>query len=236
MINDLKHFHGQETARRALEIAAVGRHSVLLEAPRGQGKSTLIRLFEEASGESAMQCNWIETVNADAEGFKREAFSICVQMQPLTASDWVLPTPAEGSTEVKRRIERAKERRLHPGVKTLPGDSQARELLADAFEKLALSPADALMVEAVATTIAAMDGSSKEKWRTLSHYGRVHVAEALAYRHQPRPVSSTCPACGRATLWLHLSTGKVFCLNGACTGLTVPGNGYPPGAQIALDT
>ena len=41
MINDLKFVKGQEAAKRALEIAVLGGHSMLLYGPSGSGKSTL---------------------------------------------------------------------------------------------------------------------------------------------------------------------------------------------------
>jgi energy-coupling factor transporter ATP-binding protein EcfA2 len=40
---DLAHVQGQEAARRALEVAAAGGHSLLLVGPMGWGKTTLAR-------------------------------------------------------------------------------------------------------------------------------------------------------------------------------------------------
>jgi len=41
--NDLQHIHGQEAAKRALEIAAAGGHNLLMSGPPGSGKTLLAR-------------------------------------------------------------------------------------------------------------------------------------------------------------------------------------------------
>ncbi|MFN3911387.1 YifB family Mg chelatase-like AAA ATPase [Hyphomonas sp.] len=126
---------------------------------------------------------------------------------PVTAIDLSLPAPAEGSAEVRERVARAREiqaarfeagpegRRqvnadMPPGALdqfALP-DGAGAALLADAAVKLALTARGYTRVLKVARTIADLDGSDGVR--------RVHVAEALSYRH--RPAASTASPQGSA--------------------------------------
>lgn len=63
---DLKDLKGQETARRALEIAAVGRHNMLLIGPPGVGKSMLAArlpsILPPLSPQEALEVSMIHSV------------------------------------------------------------------------------------------------------------------------------------------------------------------------------
>ena len=116
-----------------------------------------------------------------------------IEVPAVTASDLILPPPAEGSREVAARVARARmiqaERYLAlglPGIGTnavAPAavledvarpDKAGLALLRDAADAMRLSARGYHRVLRVARTLADLDGADK--------VGRVHLAEALSYR------------------------------------------------------
>ena len=114
-------------------------------------------------------------------------------MPAVTASDLILPPPAEGSKEVAARVARARvvqaERYAALGLAGVitnaaaPSalledvarpDSAGLALLRDAADAMRLSARGYHRVLRVARTLADLDGADK--------VGRVHLAEALSYR------------------------------------------------------
>ncbi|MDR3493085.1 MAG: YifB family Mg chelatase-like AAA ATPase [Ancalomicrobiaceae bacterium] len=122
-----------------------------------------------------------------------DRIDIRVEVGAVTASDLILPPPAEGSAEVAKRVlnaRRRQEKRFSAlgldGVSTnaqvgaalleeiaKPDQSGAR-LLADAAQAMRLSARGYHRVLKVARTLADLDDEDR--------IGRIHLAEALSYR------------------------------------------------------
>src|ERR1700744_758256 len=124
-----------------------------------------------------------------------------IEVPAVTATDLILPPPAEGSAEVAARVAAARDIQLArytaaglPRVRTnaeAPSalleqiaklDAQGTKLLRDAAETMRLSARGYHRVLRVARTLADLDGADK--------IGRLHLAEALSYRALAEDVRS----------------------------------------------
>jgi magnesium chelatase family protein len=122
-----------------------------------------------------------------------DRIDLAIDVPAVSASDLVLPSPAEGSAEVARRVTLARRRQEHrysglglnnvrlnaaaaPSVieQVAELDTSGQALIRDAAEKMKLSARGFHRVLKVARTIADLDGAD--------HVGRIHIAEALSYR------------------------------------------------------
>src|SRR6201997_5501045 len=116
-----------------------------------------------------------------------------IEVPAVTATDLILPPPAEGSAEVAARVAAARDIQLAryaaAGLKHVrtnaeapaslletiaQPDSHGQKLLRDAAETMKLTARGYHRVLRVARTLADLDGAEK--------IGRLHLAEALSYR------------------------------------------------------
>lgn len=126
-----------------------------------------------------------------------DRMDLFVNVRALSASELALPAPGETSADVAARVQaaRAQQAGRYAGVANVrtnaeaPGklleteellSADARELLMRAAEKMRLSARAWTRVLRVARSIADLEAAAQT--------GRVHVAEALGFRHQPEAV------------------------------------------------
>lgn len=181
-VPDMRDVKAHETAKRALEIAAVGGLSIYIQAEGGQGKSMLIAATKPL-GEFRATEDRLAPLEDDHD--------LYVDLCPVSAADQILPYPAETTAMVAARVQMAKAAltQLCPGFGTLPLfkvaaevekllQEPARRLMAQAVEAMQLSPDATAKVYRKALVICALAGSFE--------VGRVHIAEALSYRARLR--------------------------------------------------
>ncbi|MFM9975003.1 MAG: YifB family Mg chelatase-like AAA ATPase, partial [Beijerinckiaceae bacterium] len=122
-----------------------------------------------------------------------DRIDLAIEVPAVSAADLVLPSPAEGSVEVARRVLKARQRQAeryaalgldHIRVNAAAPanlieevarpDAEGQRLIRDAAEKMRLTARGFHRVLKVARTIADLDG--------MRDIGRIHIAEALSYR------------------------------------------------------
>ncbi|WP_142849294.1 YifB family Mg chelatase-like AAA ATPase [Telmatospirillum sp. J64-1] len=149
-------------------------------------------------GDEAQACNRAPKCGLDYQakisGPMFDRIDLHVDVPAVSPADLSLPPPAEGSAEIAARvataraIQRERFQALAPGRgirtnaeaegelldKIAKPDAAGRQLLAEAAERMRLSARGYHRVLRVARTLADLEGKESP--------GRIHVAEALAYR------------------------------------------------------
>lgn len=145
----------QETAKRALEIAAAGNHSIALIGDE-TAIADLAAAYPSIGGDPA-------TIRRDRDA------DIVIKVEPTSAAEREFAENGETAEEILSRVEKG--RKHLPSVGEDP-EQKATTLLDDAIRNYGFIDKNAVL--RVAKTIAALD--------ELDSMGRIHIAEALSYQ------------------------------------------------------
>lgn len=187
--NDFGSIKGQEVAKRALEIALVGGHPILLAGPTGCGKTLLVhaaRSIAAAENWDFGATEWTLPDDAAPAG----DFALHVECSALSVADMTMPPPCESSAEVAQRVRAARAVIDAAGAGSWALDAPARKLLEDPAKVMRLSDQQQWTACDVAESIAALAGHT-------GTIARIHIAEALSYIRQlepPQPAPEPEPA------------------------------------------
>lgn len=182
----------QETAKRVLEIALAGGHSVLFVTDPGAPVDDLARAMTALADDLALPDDQRPTLFSVAAGAETPARADLVcELLPTHPADLANPPPAERTSDVARRIGAAWVIRSEweaRGAEPEP-DPKAAQLFAQAVAAMNLDTEQQERALNVARTVAALAASSE--------LYRVHVAEALSYirprRRDPEPPQQPKP-------------------------------------------
>jgi predicted ATPase with chaperone activity len=184
--NDIK---GHYTAKRALEIAATGNHTILLYGPHGVGKTMLISAFPEATKvilrDSCICGNYQHPTKA-CSCHPRVLFrwtrriarladecDMVVEVSSVPVKEWQVRSDPTYGDCFARRVAAAREfGRQHLSIDLT--DDSAYRTFEMVIRRLGLSIGTGQCILRVARTIANLDGSECLKAK--------HIAEATQYK------------------------------------------------------
>jgi magnesium chelatase family protein len=176
--------YGHAAAKRALEVALSGDHSILLYGPRRCGKTTLIEAFSVGKEMDSCACGNYASVTAECScnatslrrwmrRFLREAprYDIVIEVLPVPVKEMRQPRP-QPDDQMGLRISNA---RLFAALsKPTTLDDAGERTLEMCVRRLSLSVGQHDAILRVARTIANLDSSPRVAAK--------HVAEACQYQ------------------------------------------------------
>ncbi len=173
--------HGQEVAKRAMEIAVTGGHPLALPAaiaspahPDFLPCEQEARLVTLAYHRLMMRCGFGPDKRANPHGSPL----LTVEIELLADHDRIHPPPCDSDAEVAARIAEARQRIADHAIVSLKIDEPATRLLDHAQQAIGFNDHQRAALVKVADTIAHMAVSDGLR--------RIHIAEALNYWPQVR--------------------------------------------------
>jgi magnesium chelatase family protein len=179
---------GHCMAKRALEVALVGDHSVFLYGPRGSGKSTLVSAFpwltsvhvsdscacgNTLSASKACTCDPVRLARWVRRARERaRTCDIEIEVPPVPMKEWDAQNDPKADEWHVQRVERAKE--FGEKNKSLKLDETAERIKELAARRLSFSIGEWERILNVSRSIANLDQSPILKGK--------HVAEAIQYK------------------------------------------------------
>lgn len=169
--DDMALIHGQESAKRALEIAAIGGHAIDLI-----GDAELVQRFAAA----------LPGIGGDASQIQPGA-TMRVELHQVEEHHRLLP-PGEPSARILARVQRG--RAALPAVDGI--EPAAERLLADAGKHNCFTPVTLEAARVIARSVAANDG--------IRMVNRISIAEGLVYVILPREAEPRAPVPASAPI------------------------------------